>query len=102
MAYFLFFGWLEAYPVIFGSFRDLDLGQIGLIFIPVMIGMMLGTLTLLLFARRYGRILAEKGSVAPEERLLPLILGGIFLPISIFWLGWTSFESVSSESYLIF
>lgn len=101
LAYFLFFGWLEAYPVVFGTIHGLNLGQIGLTFIPIVIGMILGTLTLALFARRYGRILLEKGSVEPEQRLLPVLLGGVFIPISIFWLGWTSFESISSEYFSI-
>lgn len=76
----------------------MDLGQIGLTFIPILIGMILGALAHALFARQYGAILVEKGSVAPEQRLLPVLLGGVFVPISIFWLGWTSFESISSES----
>ncbi|KAE9403832.1 MFS general substrate transporter [Gymnopus androsaceus JB14] len=101
LAYFLFFGWLEAYPVIFGTIHGLNLGQIGLTFIPICIGMILGMLTLLLFNRRYGEILAKKGSVQPEERLLPVLLGGTFVPISIFWLGWTSFESISIWSPIL-
>ncbi|KIK69195.1 hypothetical protein GYMLUDRAFT_153053 [Collybiopsis luxurians FD-317 M1] len=101
VAYFLFFGWLEVYPVVFGSIHGLDLGQTSLTFIPICIGMILGTITLALFARRYGRILIQQGSVQPEERLLPLLLGGAFVPISIFWLGWTSFKSISIWSPII-
>ncbi|CAG8422992.1 unnamed protein product [Penicillium salamii] len=35
------------------------------------------------------------GSVSPEERLIPMAIGGIFLPIGMFWFGWTSSPHIS-------
>lgn len=54
---------------------------------------------------RFRRKLAEahkagKQKVVPEERLIHAIIGAPALPISIFWMGWTSWPSVSLWSPL--
>lgn len=54
---------------------------------------------------RFKRKLAEaqkagKQKVLPEERLTHAIIGAPALPISIFWMGWTSWPSVSLWSPL--
>ena len=32
----------------------------------------------------------ENGNITPEERLLPAIPGGLFVPLGLFWYGWTT------------
>ena len=39
---------------------------------------------------RYTRILREKGSVPPEERLVPMMVGSVMLPVGLFVSAWTS------------
>jgi DHA1 family multidrug resistance protein-like MFS transporter len=39
---------------------------------------------------RFARKMKKHGRVIPEERLPPMILGSIILPIGLFWFAWTS------------
>jgi hypothetical protein len=89
LAYFVFFGYLEALPVIYGDIHGLELYQVGLCFIPILIGAGLATLGSMPLARAYARE-TKRGSTMPppERRLIPLIIGGFVLPISLFWQGW--------------
>ena len=41
-------------------------------------------------ATRYKRKFLETGHVQPEERLVPMFVGGALLPIGLFWFAWTS------------
>ena len=36
----------------------------------------------------------EHGELAPEQQLPPSMVGACFLPISLFWFGWTSYASI--------
>jgi DHA1 family multidrug resistance protein-like MFS transporter len=89
LAYFVFFGYLEALPVIYGDIHGLELYQVGLCFVPILIGAGLATLGSMPLARAYARE-TKRGSTMPppERRLIPLIIGGFILPISLFWQGW--------------
>ena len=44
---------------------------------------------------RFARRLKKHGQVIPEERLLPMMLGGIMLPIGLFWFAWTSDKDIT-------
>jgi MFS transporter, DHA1 family, multidrug resistance protein len=39
---------------------------------------------------RFARKMKKHGRVIPEERLPPMILGSVLLPIGLFWFAWTS------------
>ena len=39
---------------------------------------------------RFARKLAQHGRLIPEERLIPMIIGGAILPIGLFWYGWAA------------
>jgi len=63
----------------------------GLPFCAVMVGVVLGCLINYIFIKtRYVRILRQQGRVPPEERLVPMMVGSILLPIGLFWFAWTS------------
>ncbi len=81
MVYVCLYGFFEAYPIVFGA-HGLSLSQIGLTFIPVIVGffVLLGFVTL--FYKRYlglnrdvklglERRGIRDGKIEPEERLLP-------------------------------
>jgi hypothetical protein len=53
------------------------------------------------FKRRLANAVKEgKTKVVPEERLSHALIGAPLLPISIFWMGWTSWSGVSIWSPL--
>lgn len=55
-------------------------------FISIIIGVCLGAAIITYTTKtRFKRKLEETHHVVPEERLLPMIIGGAFLPIGLFW-----------------
>ncbi|CAI5755929.1 unnamed protein product [Candida verbasci] len=95
------FGFFEAFPVIFRGVYRMDLGISGLPFIGVGIGLCLGVVLyivldwLIFFPKNPDGTRGkrdENGKIvwdAPERKLLVGQIGSIFLPIALFWLGWT-------------
>jgi len=56
-----------------------------------MVGVAIGGLVNSAFVKtRYVRILKPQGRVPPEERLVPMMVGAIALPIGLFAFRWTS------------
>lgn len=37
---------------------------------------------------RYVKKMKNRGGMKPEHRLPPMVLGGLLIPISLFWYGW--------------
>lgn len=38
---------------------------------------------------------ANGGKPVPEERLVPMMIGGFLLPVGMFWFAWTSNPNIS-------
>ncbi|KAI4164964.1 MAG: hypothetical protein LQ342_001240 [Letrouitia transgressa] len=86
----------EAYPVSFIEDRHYNEGVGALPFIAIIVGTIIGSAyvtyyTLTTIRSRYNTI----GRVTPEDRLVPLIVGGAIFPVGLFWFAWTSFPSLS-------
>lgn len=100
------FGFFEAFPIIFISVYNMEQGVSGLPFISVGVGLFLGVVFYVVMDKfvyfpknpdgtRGKR--DEKGNIiwdAPETRLFLGQVGSVCLPISLFWLGWTSRKSI--------
>ncbi|KAF2086547.1 MFS general substrate transporter [Saccharata proteae CBS 121410] len=85
---YLFF---EAYPIAFQEQRGWNLGVGALPFISILIGVVLGGFFITWTTKtRFARKLEQTGNVVPEERLVPMIVGGAVLPAGLFWFAWTS------------
>jgi hypothetical protein len=85
---YLFFG---AYPLIFGRTYGFTLSQIGMAFLGLLVGMILGVVSDPLWSKHYDRLLrryeangGEKGGSEPEFRLPPTVAGGVLIPIGLF------------------
>lgn len=50
---------------------------------------------------RTKRIMEKVGHIIPEERLIPMIIGGGILPIGMFWFGWTSYPTITPWPQII-
>lgn len=71
--------------------------QIGsLSFLSLLVGILTSCAAVAVYSTRYyqPRLIA-RGKLLPEDRLPPVMLGGVILPIGLFWFGWTSSPSVS-------
>lgn len=90
---YLFF---EAYPIAFQEQRHWNLGVGALPFLGITLGVLTGVSIIVYTSQtRFKRkMIANGGKPIPEERLLPMILGAILLPIGLFWFAWTSSPSV--------
>ncbi|KAJ5083525.1 hypothetical protein N7456_012952 [Penicillium angulare] len=91
---YLFF---EAYPISFSVVRGWKHeGVAALPFIGILIGVLLGAALIIYTTKtRFARKLAKHGRVVPEERLIPMMIASVLLPIGLFWFGWTSKPSIS-------
>ncbi|KAI3293272.1 hypothetical protein DTO002I6_4923 [Penicillium roqueforti] len=80
-----------AYPVSFQEQRGWNDGIGALPFVAFICGVFCGCLIIIAFSlTRYRTFILRNGRVQPEERLIPMIIGGILLPVGMFWFGWTS------------
>ena len=92
----------EAYPVAFQEDRGWSPGIGSLPFLSIIIGVIIGASIIIYTSKtRYARKLKETGRVVPEERLIPMMLGGIILPIGLFWFAWTSNPSINPWPQII-
>ncbi|XRM45045.1 hypothetical protein ABZX51_008147 [Aspergillus tubingensis] len=81
----------EAYPVAFQELRGWNEGVGALPFISIAVGVVFGCCVIVFFTKtRFQRVLEREGHVVPEERLIPMMIGGVLLPAGMFWFGWTS------------
>lgn len=85
---YLFF---TAYPISFQEERGWNQGVGALPFLGILIGILLGSLTIVYMTKtRFARKFKKHGKVIPEERLVPMMYGAIIFPIGLFWFAWTS------------
>lgn len=96
--YLIFF----AYPFSFQQDRGMAFGVSALPFISIFIGVLIacGTLTWetkAIFTPKFNK--AKK--VIPEERLPPMLAGGVILVVGLFWFAWTSYPSINPWPQII-
>ncbi|VUC27324.1 unnamed protein product [Clonostachys rosea] len=90
---YLLFG---AYPVVFQLERGWSPGKGGLPFLGIAIGMFIAVPSVLIINKWYVKEAAKTpdGLLEPEARLVGGIIGGITVPIGMFWFAWTTYESI--------
>ncbi|KAK5790849.1 hypothetical protein VI817_006158 [Penicillium citrinum] len=103
LLYCILFTFLSGFDYIFKKTYNLSTGQTGSCFGAIAVGATIATFAapgLYVWARRKTKY--EHGAtVPPEFRLWPAIIASPFLPISLFWLGWSNYPTVSVWSGLI-
>ncbi|KAF2144372.1 uncharacterized protein K452DRAFT_349533 [Aplosporella prunicola CBS 121167] len=86
----------SAFPITYQRYRGWSTGIGGLAFLGVAVGMLGAVIYSLWDNKRYVKA-AEKdpsGFAPPEARLPPAIIGGIAIPIGLFWFAWTNYPSI--------
>lgn len=85
----------DAFPIVYQETRGWSEGIGSLPFLGVMVGMMSAVAANMWDNKRYVRIHREhNGFAPPEARLPPTMIGGITIPIGLFWFAWTNGKSV--------
>jgi MFS family permease len=103
--YIILFTFLNGYAFVFGETYGFSEGVVGLSFLGIAIGLCLASLWVPIIYKWAKNDLAkikEQGGdrLPPEFRLWYGMLGAPAVPISIFWMGWTNYESISYWSGL--
>jgi len=82
----------SAFPIVFQTHRGWTAGEGGLAFLGVGAGISLGTATASIQNRIYWKAMDKSadGRAPPEARLHTAMLGGILVPIGLFWFAWTA------------
>lgn len=95
------FAFFAAVPYTFGKTYRFTMEQSGLVFLSIVIGCVLGLVTVILCdVLIYRKKIAQfpPGKVPPEHRLYPAMIGSIGLPIGLFWFAWTAQKDISWAS----
>ncbi|KAK5715249.1 hypothetical protein LTR17_016850 [Elasticomyces elasticus] len=86
----------EAYPIEYHEIRGWSLGVSALPFCAFLVGIAGGTaLMAYSTATNFKRAFIKHGKAVPEERLPPMIICAVILPIALFWFAWTSQKHIS-------
>lgn len=93
LIYSMLYAFFFAYPVIFGRLYNYNDGQIGLMFIPILIGAGISLLVTPAIENHFKRI-CQSRTPTPEDRLIASLIGAPFIPIAFFLLGATSFKHI--------
>lgn len=93
LIYAMLYAFFFAYPVVFGELYGYNDGQIGLMFIPILIGAGLALVATPLTEKHFMSICAIR-SPTPEDRLIGALIGAPFIPIALFILGATSYKHI--------
>lgn len=84
-----------AFPIVYQEIRGWNEGVGSLPFLGVMTGMMIAVGCNMWDNKRYVAVNKEyNGFAPPETRLAPAMVGGIAIPIGLFWFAWTSGPNV--------
>jgi multidrug resistance protein len=108
VVYIILFTFLEGYAYVFGETYGFSEGLTGLAFLGIAVGLCCASLLVPLIyhwtKRDLKKIREEKGPNAhlpPEKRLWFAMFGAPAIPISLFWMGWTAYSSISYWSALV-
>ena len=92
---YLFFG---AFPLVFETQHGMSLWQVGLTFMGIITGMIAAAASTPLWSRIREHLLKTRRMGLeerhPEYQLPPSILGGLLIPVGLFWFGWTTYSSI--------
>jgi len=82
-----------AYPIVYEEGKQYSSGIAGLMFIPLMVGVLLSASCAPLVNNHYMKMVKQhNGNPPPEVRLVPMMLSCWFIPLGLFIFAWTSYE----------
>ncbi|KAF2456447.1 MFS multidrug transporter [Lineolata rhizophorae] len=91
LVYGILYLFFEAYPIAFQEDRGWNMGVGALPFIALLLGVLIGAIIIVSITKtRFARKMEKHQRVIPEERLIPMILGGFLFPAGLFWFAWTA------------
>lgn len=108
----IYFSFFEAFPIVFSGVYKFNLGEMGLSFNGIFIGLIIGLVIHIFLDRltyqnkiRTQQAKGDFSGLPPEDRLYPAMVGAPLVPIGLFWFAWSSRIEVhwmSSEIATVF
>ncbi|KAK0701580.1 major facilitator superfamily domain-containing protein [Lasiosphaeria miniovina] len=98
------FTFFAAVPYVFQGVYNFSIEDTGLVFLSIVTGCLLGTLTIIIcdiLLYRPQVPLHPAHMVPPEYRLYPAMIGSLGPPIGLFWFGWTARPEISWASPVV-
>ena len=91
LIYGLLYVWFESFPIVFNGIYHFNLGQLGLAFLGILVGAFIVIPPYYYWTyKKVEPQFDQGGNVSPEARLPPALVGGFFIPICLFWFGWSA------------
>ncbi|KAK4502739.1 hypothetical protein PRZ48_006165 [Zasmidium cellare] len=91
LIYALLYCWFDAFPLVFIGMHGFNLGQMGLSYIGILAGSIICTPPYFYWIRKVIEPQSRPdGTIEPEKRLPAAIVGSFFIPICLFWFGWSA------------
>ena len=95
LIYAVLYLWFESFPLVFLGIYNFSLGTLGLAFLGLLIGALITLPPFFWYLKKYQEpLFNENGDIKPEHRLKPTFVGAFFIPICLFWFGWSARASV--------
>ncbi|KAH5742186.1 hypothetical protein HBI18_037390 [Parastagonospora nodorum] len=93
--YGLLYMFFIAYPIVYQKGKGYSAGTTGLMFIPLIVGVLLSAACAPLVNKHYLGISKKYNGHPPAEaRLIPMMCSCWFIPIGVFIFAWTSYEDM--------
>ncbi|KAK8196736.1 GTPase-activating protein, partial [Zalaria obscura] len=91
LIYGILYIWFESFVIVFVEIYGFNLGQEGLAFLGILVGALLTIPFFFYYLKtRLEPQFNENGELKPEKRLPAACVGGFFIPICLFWFGWSA------------
>lgn len=94
--YGIYYSFFEVFPLVYPVYYGFNLGQIGLVFLCVLISCLIGVGVYVGYLYYYANPrLMKYGMGAQEDRLIPALVAAFGPTIGLFLFAWTARESIS-------
>ena len=93
LVYGILYIFFEAFAIVFVEMYGFNYGELGLSFLGIFIGSLLALAGFEIYLKTHLEKQFDKakdGMIEPEQRLPPAMVGAFFIPICLFWFGWTA------------
>lgn len=89
--YGIYYSFFEAFPIAYIGIYGFNLGELGIVFTCIIVGMVLGIAIYVSYVYYYLEPdILKNGMRAQEHRLVPALFFTTLLPAGMFWFGWTA------------
>ncbi|KAH7136509.1 major facilitator superfamily domain-containing protein [Dactylonectria macrodidyma] len=93
--YGIYYSFFEVFPLVYPVYYNMNLGQIGLVFLCIMVSCIIGVAAYTAYMYYYvDRRIAKFGWPVQESRLLPALAAAFGPTIGLFLFAWTARESI--------